>query len=84
MGRRGQEENRSLDQIDVDRDLPQLKTIILEVNVFLEDMKKKEKDMDKLNSRWEEVVNLGVENPDIERRISKLNSDWDELCAEQE
>ena len=43
-------------------------------------MKEKEKDMDRLNSKWEEGVSLGIENPDIERRIAKLNSDWDELC----
>ena len=43
-------------------------------------MKEKEKDMDCLNSKWEEGVSLGIENPDIERRITKLNSDWDELC----
>ena len=36
--------------------------------------------MDRLNSKWEEGVSLGIENPDIERRITKLNSDWDELC----
>ena len=43
-------------------------------------MKEKEKDMDKLNSKWDEGSNLGIVNPDIERRINKLNSDWDELC----
>ena len=43
-------------------------------------MKEKEKDMDSLNSKWEEGVSLGLENPDIERRIAKLNCDWDELC----
>ena len=43
-------------------------------------MKEKEGDMDKLNSKWEEGQNLGIDNPDIERRINKLNSDWDELC----
>lgn len=48
--------------------------------LFLEDMKEKEKDMDKLNSKWEEGVSLGIDNPEIERRINKLNTDWDELC----